>query len=183
MPARGPALILLRFLLLSAIFLTLISLCCTEASLFVLGNLVSDSVDPGSAATKILLLQSENAASTLISCLDDIDDAQTLAFAVGCFQNGGRRCRFPSSVGDAVCRCLPCSATNDHHFFRYAACPGCSAVARTSAVGSVKKRDRERQFYQHRRLSIFDVGPCLQRTGKEGGIIMDLCSKFEEPFD
>jgi hypothetical protein len=62
-------------------------LCFTEASLFVLGNLVSDSVDPGSAATKILLLQSENAASTLISCLDDIDDAQTLAFAVGCFQN------------------------------------------------------------------------------------------------
>lgn len=52
-----------------------------------LGNLVSDSVDPGSAATKILLLQSENAASNLIGCLDDIDDAQTLAFAVGCLQN------------------------------------------------------------------------------------------------
>ena len=38
-----------------------------EATLLVLGNIVSDSVDPGSAATKIALLQSENAASTLIS--------------------------------------------------------------------------------------------------------------------
>ena len=52
-----------------------------------LGNLVSDSVDPGSAATKIALLQSENAAAALIACLDDIDDSQTLAFAVGCLQN------------------------------------------------------------------------------------------------
>ena len=58
-----------------------------EATLLVLGNLVSDSVDPGSAATKIALLQSENAAAALIACLDDIDDAQTLAFAVGCLQN------------------------------------------------------------------------------------------------
>ena len=58
-----------------------------EATLLVLGNLVSDSVDSGSAATKIAMLQSENAASSLIACLDDIDDAQTLAFAVGCLQN------------------------------------------------------------------------------------------------
>ena len=58
-----------------------------EATLLVLANLVSDSVDSDSAATKIALLQCDNAASTLIACLDDIDDAQTLSFAVGALQN------------------------------------------------------------------------------------------------
>ena len=58
-----------------------------EPALIVLGNLVSDAVDPGSAATKIALLQCEGAAAALISCIDEAEDAQALAFAVGALQN------------------------------------------------------------------------------------------------
>jgi hypothetical protein len=58
-----------------------------EASLLVLGNLVSDTVDASSAATKIALLQCEGAASAICSCLDEADDVQALGFAVGALQN------------------------------------------------------------------------------------------------
>lgn len=58
-----------------------------EATLLVLGNLVSDSVDPGSSATKIALLQCEGAAKAIIECIDQAKDAQALAFAVGALQN------------------------------------------------------------------------------------------------
>ena len=57
-----------------------------EAVLLTIGNLVSDSVDPGSSATKIALLQCEGADDEIIKCIAD-DDAQVQAFAVGALQN------------------------------------------------------------------------------------------------
>ena len=58
-----------------------------EPALLVLGNLVSDSVDPASAETKSALLRTEGAVLALVSCLDDAEDAEALSFAVGCLQN------------------------------------------------------------------------------------------------
>ena len=51
---------LLLLLLLPPLLLLLPLSSSPEATLLVLGNLVSDSVDPGSAATKIALLQCES---------------------------------------------------------------------------------------------------------------------------
>jgi hypothetical protein len=58
-----------------------------EPALLVLGNLVSDSVDPASAETKTALLHTEGAVPALVSCLDEAEDAEALSFAVGCLQN------------------------------------------------------------------------------------------------
>ena len=58
-----------------------------ESALLVIGNLVSDAVDSGSAATKIALLQCEGAATALIECIDEAEDAEALAFALGALQN------------------------------------------------------------------------------------------------
>ena len=58
-----------------------------EASLLVIGNLVSDTVDKESAATKIALHQCNGAAAALVACLDDAEDVDSLAFAVGALQN------------------------------------------------------------------------------------------------
>ena len=58
-----------------------------EPTLLVIGNLVSDSVDTGSSATKIALIQCEGAAEAIVECIDQAEDAQALAFAVGALQN------------------------------------------------------------------------------------------------